>query len=264
MKNTKKVLALICAAVLALSVLTACSGISLKDLDIPDPSEFISSALEGITSEVISDTVSDIASEAEQKSDSIVSQGKNTVQSGLEVVDVPFKDYTGEVYLLISNKTGKVIDVEAEIAFYDKDGKLVGTDDGYVDTVDAETTVCMDYLSCDKEFVTYEYEVTYSETDLDYYAPVDRNLALKVEKKSDSVVVSLTNNGKIPAKYVWYHAFFYKNGELTYVDNNYCEDDDSEIKVGKTCTSEQTFWGDEDKGFDDVKIYYHGEGYAKN
>ena len=130
----------------------------------------------------------------------------------------------------------------------------MGTTSNSIDAVGKGTTVCEDF-SCDEVFTTYEYKVVSSESS---YASVDQNLTMDVSILTNKVIVSLTNNGKTPAKYVWYDVFFYNKGQLVGHNYSYCEDSDSEIKPGATERSECSFYGE--GGFDDAKVYFHGEG----
>ena len=166
-----------------------------------------------------------------------------------------FDDYSKNVYLLITNDSGKDCNMSISMDFF-KDGKNVGTTSNYIDAVAKGTTVCEE-LSCDEDFNSYEYKVDASDLS-SYEVPVDQDLALEVSQLTNKVIVSLTNNGKTPANYVWYDVFFYKNGKL--VDHNYndCYDDDSEIKPGATVRSECSTYVE--GGFDDAKVYFHGEG----
>ena len=171
-------------------------------------------------------------------------------------VGIPFfDDYSKNVYLLITNDSGKDCNLDINVDFF-KDGKNVGTTSNYIDAVAKGTTVCGDF-SCDEDFNSYEYKVVASDLS-SYEVPVDQDLALEVSQLTNKVIVSLTNNGKTPANYVWYDVFFYKNGKLVDHNYNYCYDDDSEIKPGATERSECST--SVEGGFDDAKVYFHGEG----
>ncbi|MBQ9679178.1 MAG: hypothetical protein IJV48_00635 [Ruminococcus sp.] len=260
---SKRIIAMIIAVVLA-AALVGCGQPKIVIPEINSPSSVVDNgdsnpvATQAVDNNVASSSNTNINKTAP------VNTGNNKVADGLEINAIPYSDdYGNYVYLLVTNKTGKDIDVKATVDFLGADGKLVDYDDGYIDCVANGTTVCMDYLDCgDKEYATFEYKVTYEEINKDYYAAVDQDLTMEVTPAEDKVIVSLTNNGKIPAKYVWFHAFFYNKGVLVDVENSYCEDDDSEIKPGATERGYDYFYSSVEgvDSYDDVKVYFHGEG----
>ena len=256
---SRKLIALLCAVIMAAAFMTACGS---KPLNIPDPNNPASTVETPAAS--AADTASSAADPADSAepaasaapADSAKAADTSKVSDGLKVEPIHYKDdYSNTLYLLITNDSGKDCDLDVNVDFF-KGGKIVGTTSGSVDAVAKGTTVCEDFY-CDEDFDTFEYKVVSS--DLSYYVPVDQDLVLDVSPLTSKVIVSLTNNGKIPAKYVWYDVFFYKNGQLVGHNYSYCEDSDSEIKPGATERSECSYYGD--GGFDDAKVYFHGEGY---
>lgn len=262
---SKRTIAILCVLIMAVTVLTACGGNPLSNI-IPQPDNS-SSAASTVSSAASSAPASSAPASSAAESavnnagGSDASASSNSkVSEGIKVEPIVFSnDYSTTLYLLMSNDSGKDCDLDINVDFFNADGKIVGTTSGSVDAVAKGTTVCEDFY-CDEEFTTYEYKVVAS--DLSYYIPVDQDLAVDVSELTNKVIVSLTNNGKIPARYVWYDVFFYKNGKLVDHNYSYCEDNDSEIKPGATERSECSFWGDD--GYDEVKVYFHGEGDADN
>lgn len=262
---SRKLIALLCAVVLAAAAMTACGMNPLNGISIPDPNNVASTANDAVSSvaeaassaaEVVS-SAADTASTPAAPAGDAQASANSKVSDGIKVETINYKDdYSNTLYLLMTNDSAKDCDLDINVDFF-MGGKIVGTTSGSVDAVAKGTTVCEDFY-CDEEFDSFEYKVVAS--DIGYYVPVDQNLALDVSQLTNKVIVSLTNNGKIPAKYVWYDVFFYKNGQLVSHNYSYCEDSDSEIKVGATERSECSFYGDD--GFDDVRVYFHGEGYA--
>ena len=259
----KKAIALVCAILMAATALTACGRKIIKNGDAPAP---VSSAADNnqtsSVAEPVTSTPAPVSSAADTSSAPVgsnvkVEASKNSkVSDGIKVEGIPFFDeYSKNVYLLITNDSGKDCNLDINVDFF-KDGKNVGTTSNYIDAVAKGTTVCGDF-SCDEDFNSYEYKVDASDLS-SYEVPVDQDLALEVSQLTNKVIVSLTNNGKTPANYVWYDVFFYKNGKLVDHNYNYCYDDDSEIKPGATERSECSFYGE--GGFDDAKVYFHGEG----
>ena len=258
----KKAIALVCAILMAATALTACGRKIIKNGDAPAP---VSSAADNnqtsSVAEPVTSTPAPVSSAADTSSAPVgsnvkVEASKNSkVSDGIKVEGIPFFDeYSKTIFLLITNDSGKNCSLDINVDFFNAEGKIVGTTSNSIDAVGKGTTVCEDF-SCDEVFTTYEYKVVASESS---YASVDQNLTVDVSLLTNKVIVSLTNNGKTPAKYVWYDVFFYNKGQLVGHNYSYCEDSDSEIKPGATERSECSFYGE--GGFDDAKVYFHGEG----
>lgn len=184
---------------------------------------------------------------------------KGEAADGLEVVAETYhaSEYYGKVLLIVTNKTGKVIRLKANADFYDENGALLNSDDDSEGDIAPDSTVCLGGLISDGDFADYSYKVTYTVDEWSTHS-VDQDLTMEYEHDNEKVTVSITNHGELPASYVGYRAIFYKNGEITYEDSGACDDDDNEIKPGAACTGETKYNGDYDKGFDDVKVYFHG------
>ncbi len=242
---SRKLIALLCAVVMVAAFMTACGPKPLNN--IPDPNN---------PESAVETTASSADDAASTPDDAPRASANNKVSDGIKVEAIPYSDdYGSTLYLLMTNDTPSDCELSINVSFFLGD-KIVGATNGTVDAVAKGTTVCEDFY-CDEAYDNYEYRVVASH--IDYYVPVDQDLALDVSILTNKVVVSLTNNGKIPARNVWYDVFFYKDGQVVSHNYNFCGDDDSEIKPGETERSECSFYGGE--GFDDAKVYFHGEGY---
>ncbi|MBQ2231278.1 MAG: hypothetical protein II425_05660 [Oscillospiraceae bacterium] len=202
----------------------------------------------------------DAEASGEQSSASPAAEtAKGEVADGLEVIAEEYhaSEYLGVLLLIVKNNTGTVIQLKATADFYDESGELLNTDDDWEDDVAPGATVCLGGLLSRGDFTTSTYNVYYTVDEWSTHS-VDQDLSMEYEFDNRKVTVSITNNGEYPASYVSFRAIFYKDGEITYEDSKGCYDDDNEIKPGATCTDEIEYNGDYDKGFDDVKVYFHG------
>ena len=252
----KKAIALVCAILMAATALTACgkNGDAPAPVSIAADNNRTSSVAQPVTSTPAS-SAADTGSAPVGSNVKVEASKNSKVSDGIKVEGIPFFDeYSKTIFLLITNDSGKDCSLDINVDFFNAEGKIVGTTSNSIDAVGKGTTVCEDF-SCDEVFTTYEYKVVSSESS---YASVDQNLTMDVSILTNKVIVSLTNNGKTPAKYVWYDVFFYNKGQLVGHNYSYCEDSDSEIKPGATERSECSFYGE--GGFDDAKVYFHGEG----
>ena len=259
----KKLIAFLCAVVIAAGALTACNAVP----KIPVPENNPAATTAGDNGEVATSAPADSNTPTDNSSSEASSAvqipagditGSGNAAKGIKVEGMPYSDeYSNKLFLFLTNESGAACDLSINVDFFDKNGNIVGTTSGYVDAFDNGTTVVTNYY-CDDPFAKYEYSVAASETD--YYLPVDKDLKVEVSKATNKAIVSITNNGKIAAKYPQYYAFFYKDGKLVYDNWGYCDDADSEIKPGATERDEASCYEE----FDDVKVFVHSYAYKEN
>ena len=251
----KRIIALVCVIVLAVSVLTACGN---KVVNIPTPvASDDSAASSAVASSAAASSAasSDAASSQAVQVDpnSVVGEGKTA--EGIKVEGLSaFTEYSNQLFLILTNESGTDCNVTVNVDFFDKNGNIVGTTSGYVDAFVDGTSVAESFY-CDDPFAKYEYNVASS--DIDYYLPVDKDLKVEVNKATNKIIISITNNGKVAAKYPEYTALFFKDGKLVYDNWGFCDDADSEIKPGATERDECSCYEE----FDDVKVYVHSYAY---
>lgn len=278
---TKRIIAMIIVVVLAAAMFTACGS---EDKTVNDAKNTLSSTLEDLGSSLDNVTSSDDNSASSQNDTSSQSPGitvldipgTGTLPDGIAVEAVPFyygynymSWYTGGDYdpyalmFLFTNNTGKNFsEFSVNISLLDSNGEEIETEYGYQkkECVANGTTICVQFTS-PVPFSSFKYEVSTLEMkEGSRWATVDQDLSADVSREDDYLIVSLINNGTIPAKDVSYSALFYKNGRLVYKDGYDCFDEDREIKPGKTETSQ--FNVSSAPEYDDVKIYCHGKGLA--
>lgn len=163
-------------------------------------------------------------------------------------------DYFHYAVVIFKNNTGKTLDINTDISFKDASGKLVGAGSGSADAVPSGTETVV-IVSNDTAFETYDGDLEVVETK--YYQPVVQNLSYETSKVDNKVVVTVANNGDIPAEFVQAHGLFFSAGKLIYVDEDYTIDSDSELKPGRSKSGELKCYDP----FDDVKIYLSGRAH---
>ena len=132
-------------------------------------------------------------------------EGKGEVADGLEVIAEPYhaSEYLGKVLLIVTNNTGKVIELRANADFFDESGALLNSDDDFEGDIAPGSTVCMGGLLSDGDFTDYTYQVTYTVNEYSTNS-VDQDLTMEYEHDDEKVTVSITNHGELPASSVGY------------------------------------------------------------
>jgi hypothetical protein len=163
-----------------------------------------------------------------------------------------------DYYLVITNNTSETISISGSGVIKDDSGNMLDTwKMNDIDVVaPGETTVGWMYFNnYDGEVADMEYALCYEKEE--FYQPVVGNFETNVMLDDNTVTISVTNNGNIPAEFV--HAsvlFFDDNGLVVGSDGAYMMDGDCQIKAGGTVANEFTC----DKTFDYVEVYYKGRG----
>ena len=75
-----------------------------------------------------------------------------------------------------------------------------------------------------------------------------------VATTESKAIVTVKNNGDVPAEFVQCTAIFYYDGEIIGHTNKFCIDNDSEIKPGSSISEELSSY----EPFTDVKIFVTG------
>lgn len=156
-------------------------------------------------------------------------------------------------FIVIKNNTGETVDVTTSSLAYNKEGKLLGADDGSFDALGAGcTSVFYEAFEVEGEIEYYETELNYSNSK--YYESVIQDLSYEQNNLENGAVFKVTNSGEDAAKFVEGYALFFLNGELVGYESTYFTDDDSELKPGKTISKQITSY----KDFDTIEFYLTG------
>ena len=159
------------------------------------------------------------------------------------------------VVLRLTNKTGNDCGMNVKVTFMDKEGKEVGTQTTTVIGFAKDSTVTK-FVSAPGEFATclYETEPELPEEDaISVPVSIDKDLKVKVQKKSDGATFTVTNKGKYGATNIEYCAVFYKGDKIVYCNSGECN---SLIPGNSTNEAINTFMP-----YDKVKVYVHGVRY---
>ncbi|MCR5449768.1 MAG: hypothetical protein K6F23_10260 [Solobacterium sp.] len=157
-------------------------------------------------------------------------------------------------YLVVKNNSEYDAAINANGTAYDANNTVIGAADASINVIGpGQTSICYFYFDGCTNIDHVDYQMFY-ETDL-YYEDILHNLAVESTVNSNNVIVSVTNNGSVPAEFVEAYALFFDDSHnLVYVDSNYITDNDSEIKPGATLTKQF----DPYQAFTDAEIYLTG------
>lgn len=159
----------------------------------------------------------------------------------------------GYAAIILENTTQDDLLAEISVIFRSKDGSMVGVKNAEVDAIDGgEKSIAVVYN--DTPFDHIDYEITAK--NVKYYVGILDDLNAETVQNDKKVIVSVKNDGSIPAKYVKAYVLFINKGEVVDYDYTYVTDSDNEIKPGKTAMKEVST---RDK-FDSFEVYFEGVG----
>lgn len=244
----KKVLALTMCLVMALSLLFAgCGGPSVT----PD-------ANNGGGNIVVDN----------RNNGTLDNQGEqNTQQENIIVTDedftivgYPYENYFASMYfLVITNNSKGTVEFSANGIARDANGGMIGADDFSIDVLGpGETSIGYFYFDNVKDVASVDYTFEYDTSS--YYYPVISNLSVEQTMNNHNVTVKVTNKGNSCAEFVEAHALFFDgNNNVISHTRNYVVDNDSEIKPGKSITTQL----DSYEAYDHVEVYFTGRSTGK-
>ncbi len=194
--------------------------------------------------------------------------GKSTIGSkeaaSVSDKDFDIKEYKYETkyggtyyFLIIQNNSTETVSISGNATALDEGGNSVGAGNASIDVLGpGETTISYFYFSDVKGIEEVKYNLSYSSSI--YYSPVLADLNVEATLNNKNVVVSVTNNGNKPAQFVQAYALFFDvNGQITWMENNYITDNDSEIKPGATISKQM----DCRNGYENVEVYLTGRAH---
>ena len=244
----KKVLAIaVCLAVIFALALAGCGGPSV----VPDSNK-------GGENVVVDNRGDGAVSNQEVQN---TQQGNVTVtDEDFTIVGYPYEDSFSSMYfLVITNNSKGTVEFSANGIARDANGGMIGADDLSIDVLGpGETSIGYFYFDDVKDVVSVDYTFEYDTSS--YYYPVISNLSVEQTLNNHNVTVKVTNNGNSCAEFVEAHALFFdNNNNIISHTSNYVVDNDSEIKPGKSITTQL----DSYESYDHVEVYFTGRSTGK-
>ncbi len=158
--------------------------------------------------------------------------------------------------LVLKNNTDMACKAVVSVDLYNGED-IIDTEEYTIEAFSGNTENCV-WVIADESFTKYTYEIKASEME-SYITDVNSKLSCQVNMAKEKAIVSVTNNGDIPARFVDCTAIFFKGDEVIDISSSYCENDDGLIPVGDTEKTTINCYED----FDSVKVYVNGYGDAE-
>ena len=146
--------------------------------------------------------------------------------------------------------------MEGNAAAMDAAGNVMGADDMSIDVIGpGQESIGYFYFDDVSGVDSVSYKL---QGDPDcYYADIIAGLEGDASINNNNVIITLTNNGTIPAKFVEVYALFFDaNDNVVDWDYTYVTDDDNEIKPGNMLSAQL----DTNSAFDSVELFITGRG----
>ena len=176
------------------------------------------------------------------------------------IVGYPYEDSFSSMYfLVVTNNSKGTVEFSANGIARDANGGMIGADELSIDVLGpGETSIGYFYFSDVKDVASVDYTFEYDTSS--YYYPVVSNLSIEQTLNDRNVTVKVTNNGNSCAEFVEAHALFFdsSNNVISHT-SNYVVDNDSEIKPGKSISTQL----DSYESYDHVEVYFTGRSTGK-
>ncbi len=157
----------------------------------------------------------------------------------------------------ITNNSSVTVSVETNVTAKDKKGKTIGAASESEDAIEAGYTVCLMHMFDNAEPESYDYTLSVKEDE--YNEPVLSDLSYETSDTGGKVIISCTNNGAEPARFVQGNVLFFSGKKLIGHSSAYFTDDDFELKPGNTISKEFDYYGYyKRKKYNKFKVYLTG------
>jgi hypothetical protein len=157
------------------------------------------------------------------------------------------------VFHIIENTSEHTLQIQGNLRTFDSAGNILGSKSDSERAVGAGQKTILTYL-LDEGFDSSEYEITVSQET--WNTPVTQNLSFESTSALNKEIITITNNGDIPARFVEANVLFFNNNVLVNHGSRYFTDNDSEIKPGRSITEEISCRDD----YDSIVIVLTGHG----
>ena len=177
---------------------------------------------------------------------------KDDVLAQLEVTELKYSSrFSNYAFLVIRNNSEYTLEINANVAYYNENGNLIGADSASEGAVESGYSTILRFMP-DDDYDKMEYTLNVKEEN--YYKPVLSDISYEGTMVKNKVILAVTNNGTEAARFVQGTVLFYSGGKLVDYDWTYFTDGDSEIKPGETIMKELKSYN----GFDSYEVYFSG------
>jgi hypothetical protein len=158
------------------------------------------------------------------------------IAKALEVIQRKYRySYFTGVILIVKNTSDFTLEISAELETFAANGRILAHKSSTVNAVGAGQMTILDF-SLDEDFAVSKYKL--SVVPEKYYKSVTQDLTYTYSSAKNKEIITVTNNGNIPAEFVRGNVIFLKNEIIVYMDQESFTDNDFELKPGKSITKE--------------------------
>lgn len=156
-------------------------------------------------------------------------------------------------FMVIKNNSNVTVDIETSSLAYNSFGTMVGAANSSIEALGSGcTTVIYEAFETDAEINHYETEIIAIKSK--YHESVIQDLSYTQTNIDKGAIFQVTNNGTDPAQFVKGYALFFSGAKLVGYESTYFDDDNSELKPGRTVSKQLISYDD----FDRIEFYLHG------
>lgn len=192
--------------------------------------------------------------ETENRTD--VENNEEISDSDFDVQEYIYENTIGDTlyFVVVKNNSKQNVSFTANATAKDSSGNSIGAADMSIEMIGAgETSIGLFYFDGVTGIDKVEYSKKYSKES--HYVPAISQLSVEQTTNEENVILSVTNNADVPAKFVEAYALFFDSeNKVVRYDSKYVTDDDSEIKSGDTISVQLDARGE----YDHVEVYYTG------
>lgn len=143
------------------------------------------------------------------------------------------------------------MEISGSLKTFDASGALLGAKSTSEEAVAPGTETLLVFM-LDEQFAKTEYEITVEEET--WYTCVTQDLTYESSTAKKKEVMTVTNNGSIPAEFVEGLVLFFSGDKLVGYSSTYFTDNDSELKPGKSITKEISCY----ETYDSFLVFFTG------
>lgn len=188
----------------------------------------------------------------QSQSMSNISYSSDSITDLLTVSDYVYVSLGGSTqhFFEITNNSPHTIHLTINETAKDSTGNVIGAGSASQEDIVPGCTVFVSIYFSEVAGIS-SFDTTFQVKAETSWIPVLQNLSCETSNLGDKIVITVTNNGDIPAEFVKATALFFQNGKVVSQSTAYCVDSDHELKPGSTISKQINSY----EKYDSVKVH---------
>lgn len=188
----------------------------------------------------------------QSQSMSNISYSSDSITDLLTVSDYVYVSLGGSTqhFFEITNNSPHTIHLTINETAKDSTGNVIGAGSASQEDIVPGCTVFVSIYFSEVAGIS-SFDTTFQVKAETSWIPVLQNLSCETSNLGDKIVITVTNNGDIPAEFVKATALFFQNGKVVSQNTAYCVDSDHELKPGSTISKQINSY----EKYDSVKVH---------